>query len=538
MRSSLALAIFSLFLILGSTTAFGTSYTLVPPRIELNVARGTIHDTELIVLTSSGDEKMYFRFYVLDFNMKRDGTIEYAEPGSSERSASSWIKLESREFEMNPNEKKKIKVKITVPSAASGGYYSAIILDPLPIAALRRGASTLVHTVRMVCLAELKVSSGGALREEAAISGLRVEQSTKTNRLSVITTVENRGNVHIKGKGELVIRTKHGGKIESLPLVSGRGLVLPGASRDFSVALDRQFPSGDYLAEAVLDYGTRLKTVAKLSFSISAGKLATARALIKEGLNFTVDPYLADVTAGPGAFRTLPILVENGDRGPIRVSSRLRGLAFTVDGELVTPEPDGTWSCVDWIKLEPTEFELSPGEKKRVVVKISVPKDAVGGRFAHVGFAARRIGDENQKPDSGEEAGTMLLVKIPGKKLNVVGEITELRITQETKGKAIGFVASFKNNGNVHVVPKGKVVIKPVAGANNTISADSVATQTKDVLEEVQFAEILGAVLPGAVRHLATTYPGPLPAGQYTAEVTLDYGGTNPATMERTFSVR
>ena len=98
--------------------------------------------------------------------------------------------------------------------------------------------------------------------------------------------------------------------------------------------------------------------------------------------------------------------------------------------------------------------------------------------------------------------------------------------TQTKAAGAIDFVVSFKNKGNVHVVPEGRVVIKSLAGK-----------EAEKVIGEVEFDEVMGAVLPDGVRRLRAQYPTGLVPGEYAAEVILTYGGETPATKVHKFSV-
>src|SRR4030042_608913 len=50
--------------------------------------------------------------------------------------------------------------------------------------------------------------------------------------------------------------------------------------------------------------------------------------------------------------------------------------------------PPGTtpWSCADWIKLNPTGFELKPNNERVVKFEVKVPPDAKGGKYAGIFF--------------------------------------------------------------------------------------------------------------------------------------------------------
>ncbi len=537
MRRCYGIGSFLLFLSCFTGVAFGASFILAPPRVEMTVHTKSVQKVELTVITGPEKEQSYFAMYVVDFKVNEDGEISYAEPGSLERSASSWVKLDPARFQMGPNEKKKINLKLTIPGNTCGGYYAAIVLDPVPLSAIGKG-NTVVHNVRMVSLVELKVLGSGRLREDAGISEIKAARGGQGQGLTFKVTVENKGDIHVRAEGNVVVRANHGGMIATVPLRAGRGFILPGTSRYFEAVLDRQIPAGDYVAEATLKYGLRGKAVASLPFSMSGGVPVATRAMVNEsGIRFVVDPYLVDISARGGAFRTMAVLVQNEDSKSIHISVNALAMSFNPDGDLVISDSaGGQWSCANWVELKPTEFDLLPGERSRVMLRIRIPRDVVGGRCAHVGFKATKEGAQGGEVLEGS-AGTVLLLTIPGNGFRIAGEVTDLQVSQAQRDNALNVVASFKNDGNVHVVPMGKVIIRP-ASVGNQGSTGPAGSDTDKIVGEFQFDEIVGAILPGATRRLASTIQQRFPAGEYIAEVVLSYGGQNAATMERKFIVR
>jgi hypothetical protein len=494
----------------------------------------------LTVLTAPENEKaekMFLRFYIVDFKVDRKGQVEFSEPGSLKGSASPWLNLEFREFAMFAGDKKSVGLTIRVPSATSGGYYSAIILEQLPVDQLVQ-KKPIVHTVRMVALVELTLQGRGRLRQDAVISSIDIGWVGEQKRPGFVVTVENRGNVHLKGKGDLVIRTRHGGAVATLPLEAGRGTVFPEASRDFSAILDRSLASGNYVAEAVIRHGMRSKAVARFPFAVAGGRLVAAGQLHADRqIKVLVDPYWVDITARAGAFRTVPVLIENEDDSPIHVSSGVLDVAFDTEGRLVVSEGSGSkWSCVDWIEVEPTEFDLQPGARRRVITKVTIPKDAVGGRAAQVDFVASTTKIEGAELLE-TSSGTTMIVTIMGG-LDLKGEITSLNVTESKSEAGMDFEAVFKNKGNAPVAPKGKLVIRSLEGPGTRMTRERGGGQQATMIGEIELDEILGVVLPDGTRRLRAAYPAMLDAGKYSAEIIIHYGADDPVTTQREFVVK
>jgi hypothetical protein len=534
-----ALLLASLFF--GNQSVLGASFMLAPPRVELSLRPGSRQNVKLAVLTKVGeggpDEVMYMRFYVVDFELSNTGEVVFREPGSLKQSASNWIDLETRDFQMHPDERRMIDMNIRVPGAPAGGYYSAIVLEQLPVGGIMRGQKV-VHTVRFVTLVELTVEGRGSLQRDAAITKVNVGRVGEKRGSGFTVTVENRGNVHIRGSGQLMVKTAGGGRLASLPLEAGRGTILPNGSRDFTAVLDRLLPTGNYVAEAVIKYGMRGTAVARVPFSVSGrGLVATGTLDAEKTVRFFVDPYWADLTAGPGAFRTVPISVQNGEENHIHVSSKAVDVTFDLDGRLVVSDvAGGPWSCAEWIEIKPAEFDLRPRERRNVIVTVALPKDVVGGRSAQVDFTATKPVPEGTPPLTGS-TGTTLILTIPGQ-VDVAGEISGLRVVDTRTEQGIRFEAVFANKGNVPVAPKGKLVVRSAGKAKETASTFSSGGGQNQVIGEIALDEIMGVVLPEGARRVKASYPAVLGPGDYTAEMVLDYGAADPARATREFTLK
>jgi hypothetical protein len=525
-RSLLSLAVLCSVLFACSVANGAVSFMLAPPRVERTVRPRSIVKIPLTVVTDPSEETAYFRFYVLDFRMSENGQVEYSEAGSTKRSASPWIELESREFQVQAGERREIEMTIRVPSAASGGYYSAVILEALPLEAMRSG-KRLLRTLRMVSLVELTVRGRGRVKERADISDMVVDRVPGSGQIRFTVDLMNSGDIHVRGKGQVLVKTLQGSRIGTAELEAGRGTVLPDQVRVFTGTLDRGMSDGNYVAEATLTYGPRGKATAKIPFSVSGGKLS-AVATLEEDLvvRFLVDPYLVDVSASPGAFRTVPILIENEDDAAIQVTARAKDVSFDLDGVMTVSEPSGgDRTCAAWIEISPSEFMMRPRDRRRVMAKISVPKDAEGGYATQLDFMASVAEGEAKQAKPGI-AGTTLLVTTQGD-VSKKGEISEVDISQSGRGKPIRFAVSVKNNGNTHLEPTGSVrVYQLVDGSPGR------------VIGEIPFDEIYDVVLPGGTRRLRASLPGDLLSGRLRAEITVGVGGESALTETRDFSAR
>lgn len=245
------------------------SFTIFPLIQEITAPPGATRSFRLRVFTGPSERaEMRFLVYPLDFHLARDGNIELFEPGSIKRSAAPWITINPTEFAMGPNEVKGIDVELTIPENVSGGHYAAILVHLVPeVPPAERTA--VVPTWRMASLIELTVTGWKAPRAKISISELRVEPSSEGKGLAFTTTIENKGDVHVRGEGSLTITTRGGRTLADLPLKAGRGTVFPESMRDFEAVLERELPPGEYFADASFRFGDT-KVRAKIAFSVGS----------------------------------------------------------------------------------------------------------------------------------------------------------------------------------------------------------------------------------------------------------------------------
>jgi len=129
----LGLPIFFFVLLVGTGLFAQVSFTVSPAILELTVPAGSTREFSLTVFVTSGEKKeAHFRVYATDFRLERDGSIEFFRADTLGRSAAPWIEISPSELVMKPEGRKQIKVKLTIPARALGGYYAAIMVELVP----------------------------------------------------------------------------------------------------------------------------------------------------------------------------------------------------------------------------------------------------------------------------------------------------------------------------------------------------------------------------------------------------------------------
>ena len=163
---------------------------------------------------------------------------------------------------------------------------------------------------------------------------------------------------------------------------------------------------------------------------------------------------------------------------------------------------------------------MGAGQTKEIKVTITVPKTAAGGGyFGAVRFASAGGNDPTKNVTLAASVGSLVLVKVPGDVVESVKlESIDVRSGKDaangnsvfTSNKNLYAVARFKNTGNVHEQPFGKIIVKK----------GSKLLQTT----EINNTDPKGNVLPDSVRRFSIKLDKIGTFGKYTVEGNFGYG--------------
>jgi len=249
-----------------------------------------------------------------------------------------------------------------------------------------------------------------------------------------------------------------------------------------------------------------------------------ARLSIKvEAQSFLVTPPMVQLDVFPGEEKHFVLHVINASLQEQSFRVYLRDLVLEKDGNLRFPLPGSSrWSCGSWIRIEPSEFILAPQNGIEVACKLSVPRGETGGRYAAI------MVEPTQKPSIVRDGiiskaryrmTTFILLTVHGGKLEEKVQISEIKVIPSEKGKNEVMV-SLRNEGNVHLIGEGKVIVKDANGRRWT---------------EVTLEAGRGTIFPQGERNFKGVLEKSLPPGKYTVEAIMEYRRTN---KRRKFLVR
>jgi len=165
-----------------------------------------------------------------------------------------WIEFDSYEFDLQPKEIKKLILTIKVPEDVTGELVAQIFFTSAVGTATGEEQT---GGIRARIGAVLYVAIEGTESVDAEIVDV-IPSKISDNGVKKIefgVKVKNRGNVHIRPTGKVLIEDEKGEKVVEINLVQGRA-VLPNKDNLFYVVLDKtKLKKGKYNITAVINYG-------------------------------------------------------------------------------------------------------------------------------------------------------------------------------------------------------------------------------------------------------------------------------------------
>lgn len=238
--------------------------------------------------------------------------------------------------------------------------------------------------------------------------------------------------------------------------------------------------------------------------------------------NITITPPKFELFANPGESVTEQIRVRNDSEFPVTYGILLEDFSTAgEEGQVVLEEPNNTnYSLARWIEPESKDLVLQPGEERPITFTINIPKDAEpGGHYASLLFTT---GGEPMPGAASvsQRVGSLILLRVSGN-VSETASIESFTIPSYSQKGPVIFTLRVKNEGNVHIRPKGTIIVTNLFG------------------KKVDEIPLNGAnVIPGAIRKMETEWSRENLLGIYTATMVATYGQQNiPLTAATRFTV-
>lgn len=196
-----------------------------------------------------------------------------------------------------------------------------------------------------------------------------------------------------------------------------------------------------------------------------------------------------------------------------------------------TPESKEVEDINSWIELSKEPVLVKAKEAKKVEYKIKVPLNAEpGGKYIAIGYEPVQENDEFVTVNV--RVASLLLLNVAGD-INRTGELTDFSLTESPDTQTpFAFNIAFKNTGNTHLKPNGKIEIvdlatgEKVKGLAEYIDPESGASVIADFIP-VNFNKT--NVFPDSIRIYKGEWTQNLKSGKFKASLNLDYAPKTPS---------
>jgi hypothetical protein len=162
------------------------------------------------------------------------------------------VQLSPSEVIIEPHSSASVKAIITVPLAATGGYYTMPVFEAMPVKSEAASGNTATAAIGIRFRGLVMLTTEDANEYVVEIMGGKAVPPTASTPLELDIDVRNRGTVHARVSGVFAILDAKGG-------LAGRGKVeavkfLPGQRNMMKVPWTGELPTGLYTAVVTLNY--------------------------------------------------------------------------------------------------------------------------------------------------------------------------------------------------------------------------------------------------------------------------------------------
>jgi hypothetical protein len=214
--------------------------------------------THYLTVTNTGADQITVNAYLKDFKIEPDGKDSELQPGTVNRSCSKWISVRQI-FKLDPKDKKKIPIAMSVPPDASGSYWCDVfvaqISDPKP-RKLKKGEVHMVISVLRRWKIRIYATALGNEIKSGRITDMQIVPASEEKPPSLSVEFENMGNIILKCNWRVEIRDEDGQMIREA-LLNEKGVFTgyPHGKRVLKAEISKKLPPGNYIALAIIDYG-------------------------------------------------------------------------------------------------------------------------------------------------------------------------------------------------------------------------------------------------------------------------------------------
>jgi len=241
------------------------SLALAPAEFQYRFKPGQPFQFEIGVSNSS-DKPMMMRANVTDLWYNENNDKVFGAPGSSPHSAANWMEVVPPQITVPAGGSEKVRVIVTPPMQASGGYYATVFLESRPELAVSATAErkAVFANIRLGSL--ILLSAEGSEEYSAEVSDAQLTPPSANHPLKLDFMLTNKSNSHIFPETRLAIFSS---KRELAAKAEGEvRRFFPQQQDRVSVSWSGTLRAGSYTAVLTVAYGPDKIETREFSFTV------------------------------------------------------------------------------------------------------------------------------------------------------------------------------------------------------------------------------------------------------------------------------
>lgn len=243
--------------------------------------------------------------------------------------------------------------------------------------------------------------------------------------------------------------------------------------------------------------------------------------------SLSISPLKHELTIEAGKEKSEIIKVTNNSDAPVTLyTSKEDFIAGDDTGTptFVKPQDQSTdaYALSNWIRLENGNLTLAKGETREIRFTVKVPpKGEPGGHYGAIFFSPGT--PSGAQVAVVQRLGVLILINVPGN-IEIIGNLSGFQIGQKSgttfseasdfKNFPVVFETKFKNDGNTHLKPTGKIELIDENGDTlKDIGKEAMVTPAgafigEKMVDYIPVNDGLGNVLPKSERRFESTWEG------------------------------
>lgn len=206
---------------------------LIPATIEKLANPGSVLTEEVVITNVSSEDKEYYIYKRDIVGVEEGGVPVFAEEGAEKTGyeMAEWISFQAEPVRVAAGDSVTLPITITIPSEATpGSHFGGVFISVEPPKLRQTGAGVGYEVATII---SIRIS--GDVIDDARVRSFSTDKLFySTKHVSFNAKIENQGNILIRPRGPLEIRSMLGGEPEVITINDSLAGVFPGTVREFN----------------------------------------------------------------------------------------------------------------------------------------------------------------------------------------------------------------------------------------------------------------------------------------------------------------